>query len=51
MRVYNQAGSYKTLFEPDDTHAICLYDQVAEKFNLKSYHDHRFFLLKNGQGM
>ena len=40
IRVYNAQGSYKTLYQPEDTPARYLYKELAEKFNITSYSHH-----------
>ena len=50
IRVYDEAGSYKTIVQPRDTNAKYLYDELAEKFNLTNTQDYRIFLMKNGVG-
>lgn len=50
IRVHDKNGSYKTLFQPEDTPAKYLYSELAEKFNMTNTEDYRIFLLKNGVG-
>ena len=50
IRIYDKTGSYKTLFQPCDTHAKYMYEELTEKFKLTYTQDYRIFIQKYGVG-